>query len=179
VSPFLQRRRQAKLFRYLPGLSGVSLYLSFETSRMRCSFSRTFRTYIIFAVTYSVVYSVLFTKLDEAWSVAKSRYHLAANPDSTSRGVLPRLRKRFWWFVSVLGRSIEYVGDLIYSLVHERGFFRERSRDAHIFHFGKGDAVATILLTMIAVIAIVIAIPERSATDIHGPPTTSTPVTPK
>jgi hypothetical protein len=136
----------------------------------------TFRTYIIFAVTYSVVQSVLFNKLEEAWTVATSRYHLAANPDSTCRDVRPRLQKMFWWFLSVLGRGSEYVGDLIFSLVHERGFFREQYKDAHASHFGRGDVVATALLTSVAVVVVVIGVSGRPGVGVTGPPTTPTPV---
>ncbi len=128
-----------------------------------------FRAYIVFIVTHAVVHSVLFSKLAEAWGVARARFYLGANPGSARRKRGQRLLDGFAHFLSVLGRAIEYVGDLIFSLVHERGFFTDDYRDAHPLRGGRGDILACIVLAMMAVAAIVLAIldPSRISTVTH------------
>lgn len=120
-----------------------------------------FHAYMLFVVSHAVVYSVLFRRLSEALQVARGRYYLLANRDSRERRRARRLLDAFRVFLSVLGRSIEYVGDLIYSLAEERRFFEDDYKDAHATNYGQADVVAAaflmagvVMVTLVGAVAV-------------------------
>lgn len=108
-------------------------------------YSKLFTVYVVVVTAFCTLHTALPRLLAEDFQTARLRYWLRAG--SNGHGRLTRLKLAFRTFIRAFLLDVEHIGDLVRSLILERGFFSETYIDRHGLHSGGADVVALVLLS--------------------------------